>query len=272
MKETITRSLTGILFLVVIILSLILHPYLYLAIFSLICVAGWFEFIGLFHSAGRYRLKIPGAILLIVTFIIIFFVLNGYLPSYFLLIPAISLIVMTIGDISEQTCTGSKGIPVYTAGFIYLGAGFSCLHCLAFQKGALEGYSPIWILYTFYLIWTYDTMAYVFGRLTGRHPLWARISPKKTWEGSIGGAVLAIILAIVLSRFNEELTIYEWIGLAILVVVFGTLGDLFESWLKRRGGIKDSGRLLPGHGGVLDRFDSLMLATPIVTLYLILLL
>ena len=130
----------------------------------------------------------------------------------------------------------------------------------------------MWILNVCYLIWTYDTMAYVSGRLTGKHPLWLRVSPKKTWEGSIGGAVFAIILAIILSRFNTALSVPGWIGLAIVVVVFGTLGDLFESWMKRRTGKKDSGSLLPGHGGILDRFDSLLMATPFVSIYLILVL
>ncbi len=96
--------------------------------------------------------------------------------------------------------------------------------------------------------------------------------PEKTWEGSIGGALSAIILAIVLSRFNTALSVPQWIGLAMVVVVFGTMGDLFESWLKRLTGKKDSGRLLPGHGGILDRFDSLLMATPFVSIYLILVL
>jgi phosphatidate cytidylyltransferase len=272
LKETITRSLTGILFLVVIILSLVLHPYLYLVIFSLVCMLGWFEFTGLFYPEGKPGIKIPGALLLAGSFIIIYFIFNGQLPVYFMFIPAISLFVMIILDAWAKTFAAGRGIPVFSAGFLYLGAGFCCLHCLAFQQGTLEAYSPAWILFVCYLIWTYDTMAYVSGRLTGKHPLWERISPKKTWEGAIGGALFAIILAIILSRFNTSLSLTGWIGLAMVVVVFGTLGDFFESWLKRRTGKKDSGRLLPGHGGILDRFDSLLMATPFVSIYLILVL
>ncbi len=272
MKETITRSLTGILFLVVIILALIVHPYLYLALFSLVCLAGWFEFTGLFYPGGKPGFRIPGALLLASTFIIIFLLLDGRLPAYTMLVPAISFLLMIIFDISAKSWTAGRGIPVFSTGFLYLGAGFCCLHCLAFQQGRSETYSPTWILYTCYLIWTYDTMAYVSGRIAGKHPLWMRISPGKTWEGSIGGAFLAVILAIVLSRFNTALTIPGWIGLSMVVVVFGTFGDLYESWLKRLTGKKDSGRLLPGHGGILDRFDSLLLATPFVTIYLILML
>jgi phosphatidate cytidylyltransferase len=272
LKETITRSLTGILFLAVIILSLILHPYLYLVLFSLVCLAGWFEFTGLFYPERKPGIKVPGAILLAGTFIIIYFKLTGQLPVYFMILPAISFLVMIIIDTSANTCIPGMGIPVCSTGFLYLGAGFCSLHCLAFQQGTPEGYSPSWILYTCYLIWTNDTMAYVSGRLAGRHPLWVRISPKKTWEGSIGGTVFAIILAIILSRINHALTLPGWVGLAMVVVVFGTLGDLFESWLKRRTGKKDSGSLLPGHGGILDRFDSLLTASPFASIYLILIL
>jgi phosphatidate cytidylyltransferase len=272
LKETVTRSLTGILFLVVVILSLILHPYLYLAIFSLVCIAGWFEFTGLFYPERKPGIKIPGALLLAGSFITVYFLLDGQLPPYFIFIPALSMIVMILFDAAARTYTAGRGIPVCSAGFLYLGIGMCGLHCLAFQQGTLEAYSPAWILYVCYLIWTYDTMAYVSGRLAGKHLLWPRISPKKTWEGSIGGTVFAIILAIILSRFNTTLSVPGWIGLAMVVVVFGTLGDFFESWLKRRTGKKDSGRLLPGHGGILDRFDSLLMASPFVSIYLILVL
>lgn len=272
MKETITRSLTGILFLVVIVLALILHPYLYLAVFSLVCIIGWIEFTGLFYQERKPGIKILGSLLLAGSSIIIYFIFNGQLSASYLFIPTLSLLVMIIIDATLKTYKTSRGIPVFSAGFLYLGAGLCCLHCLAFQNGTLEAYSPAWILYVCSLIWTYDTMAYVSGRLTGKHPLWLRISPKKTWEGAIGGALFAIILAIALSRFNTVLSLQEWIGLAMVVVVFGTLGDFFESWLKRRTGKKDSGSLLPGHGGILDRFDSLLMATPFVSIYLILVL
>lgn len=272
MKETITRSLTGILFLIVIILSLVLHPYLYLALFSLVCFLGWFEFTGLFYPDSKPGIKIPGALLLTSSFIIIYFIFNGQLPAYFMFIPTISLLVMIIVDATFISYSTRRRTPIFSAGFLYLGAGMWCLHCLAFQQGTLEAYSPVWILYVCSLIWTYDTMAYVSGKLTGKHPLWLRISPKKTWEGAIGGALFAIILAIVLSRFNTVLSLPGWIGLAMVVVVFGTLGDFFESWLKRLTGKKDSGSLLPGHGGILDRFDSLLMATPFVNIYLILVL
>jgi phosphatidate cytidylyltransferase len=230
------------------------------------------EFTGLFFRERKPGIRIPGALLLAASFITVYFILEGQLSPYFFLLPAISLIVMIITDAAAGTMVPGRGIPVSTAGFLYLGIGMCSLHSLAFQQGTLQAYSPAWILYVCYLIWTYDTMAYVSGRLAGKHPLWPRISPKKTWEGSIGGTVFAIVLAIILSRFNTTLSVPGWIGLALVVVVFGTLGDFFESWLKRRSGKKDSGSLLPGHGGILDRFDSLLMAAPFVSIYLILIL
>jgi phosphatidate cytidylyltransferase len=272
LKETITRSLTGILFLAVVMLALILRPYLYLALFSMVCIVGWFEFTGLFYPENRSGIKMAGAGMLAGSFIIIYYIFDRQLPAWLMFIPAISLLVMIIFDAMSKTANTGRGIPVYAAGFLYLGAGLCCLHCLAFQQGTLEAYSPAWILYVCYLIWIYDTMAYVSGRLAGKHPLWKRISPKKTWEGAIGGALFAMILAFVLSRTDTALSLPGWVGLSLVVVVFGTLGDLFESWLKRVTGKKDSGNLLPGHGGILDRFDSLLMATPFVSIYLILVL
>ena len=117
-------------------------------------------------------------------------------------------------------------------------------------------------------IWINDTAAYLSGVTLGKHKLFPRISPKKSWEGSIGGGVLALVAAYILSIYHPMLSTMEWMGMAIVVVVTGTWGDLIESCMKREMGIKDSGNILPGHGGILDRFDSAMLAIPSVAVYL----
>ena len=116
--------------------------------------------------------------------------------------------------------------------------------------------------------WINDTGAYCTGMLFGKHRLFERISPKKSWEGSIGGGVFSIIAAIVMAHYFPFMPISIWIGLALTVVIFGTLGDLTESLLKRTIGIKDSGNILPGHGGMLDRFDSTLMAVPAAVVYL----
>jgi phosphatidate cytidylyltransferase len=122
----------------------------------------------------------------------------------------------------------------------------------------------------FLLLWTADTGAYLAGRTFGKHKLFERVSPKKTWEGSVGALLLVTIVGYAISFVFDDLTATNWMVVAVLILVFSTFGDLFESLLKRNLQIKDSGSLLPGHGGVLDRFDGLFLAAPAVFFYLML--
>jgi phosphatidate cytidylyltransferase len=122
----------------------------------------------------------------------------------------------------------------------------------------------------FILIWTSDTGAYLAGRSFGKTKLFERVSPKKTWEGSVGGLLLSLLVAYVISQFDlfDTVNVLDWFIIACIIVVFGTFGDLFESLLKRNLHIKDSGNMLPGHGGVLDRFDALFISIPTVFFYL----
>jgi phosphatidate cytidylyltransferase len=137
-----------------------------------------------------------------------------------------------------------------------------------FSSLTYDGALPIGF---FIMLWTCDTGAYLVGRKFGKRKLFERISPKKTWEGSFGGAVLIIIVAFVLSQFDyfDILKLHEWVIVGLITLVFGTFGDLTESLLKRNIDVKDSGSLLPGHGGVMDRFDGLFLAVPAVYFYLL---
>ena len=131
--------------------------------------------------------------------------------------------------------------------------------------------SPKMLLLVFILLWANDTFAYLTGRLLGKHKLFVRISPGKTIEGSIGGLVFTLAGIIVFSHYADWLSLKAAIGMGLIAVVFGTLGDLCESMLKRQAGVKDSGRLIPGHGGILDRFDSVLFALPFVSIFLLLL-
>ena len=154
---------------------------------------------------------------------------------------------------------------------LYVALPFALLNVLAFQTIPTETVSQylfIFPLSIFIFNWMNDTGAYCTGVLFGKHPLFKRISPKKSWEGSIGGAVFCMAAAFALAHFFPIYSTGEWIGLSLTVVVFGTWGDLTESLMKRQLGIKDSGNILPGHGGILDRFDSAMLAIPAAVVYL----
>jgi phosphatidate cytidylyltransferase len=145
-----------------------------------------------------------------------------------------------------------------------------------FSFSTTDARYPLTIIFS---IWINDTMAYLVGSFIGKTPL-SPISPKKTWEGTIGGVILAIIVAgllasylfsdILLPAWHIRIPQYHWYIIAAIAAIMGTLGDLLESKLKRMAGVKDSGSIMPGHGGFLDRFDSLLLATPFVWLYLIL--
>jgi phosphatidate cytidylyltransferase len=159
---------------------------------------------------------------------------------------------------------------------LYIALPFSLLNVLAFQSDA-DGVHFVWSipLAVFIFLWINDAGAYICGSLLGRHKLFPRISPGKSWEGSIGGGVLVVIVAVLVWHLSEQyaqnplgLSAIEWAGQGLVVVVFGTWGDLVESLFKRTLGIKDSGHILPGHGGMLDRFDSTLMAVPAAVVYL----
>lgn len=151
-------------------------------------------------------------------------------------------------------------------GLIYVIIPFNLFIGLGYITGPEYSFEiPMGFLF---LLWANDSGAYVFGITLGKNRLFERISPKKSWEGFFGGLVVAIIVAYIISQYFKSISTNNWIALAILIVVFGTLGDLVESMLKRSKDIKDSGNILPGHGGILDRFDGLLISAPIVYSYL----
>ena len=151
---------------------------------------------------------------------------------------------------------------------VYIVFPFTLLHYTAYAVNG-EFQSSI-ILGFFYLLWASDTGAYLSGMAFGRTKLFERISPKKSWEGFIGGAVLSLLVAYILSQYFTILPFKDWAIIAVIIIIAGTLGDLVESLFKRSIDIKDSGTMLPGHGGILDRFDGLLLAAPFVFVYLFL--
>jgi phosphatidate cytidylyltransferase len=156
---------------------------------------------------------------------------------------------------------------------MYIALPFSLINVLAFNATS-EGFvafNTLLPLSIFVFLWVNDSGAYCVGSLIGRHKLFPRISPGKSWEGSVGGAVFVLAAAYAISYFLDQeqlLSMPAWLGLGLVVVVFGTWGDLVESLFKRTLGVKDSGNILPGHGGMLDRFDSSLLAIPAAVVYL----
>ena len=156
------------------------------------------------------------------------------------------------------------------AAFAFGSMVFLSLPCVVMAK-MHQTFGAEKVLLVFVLLWTNDTFAYLVGRLLGKHKLFERISPGKTIEGSVGGLLFTLVGVIVFSHYASWLTLTEAVGMGLIAVVFGTLGDLCESMLKRQAGVKDSGKLIPGHGGVLDRFDSVLFSMPFVFVFLLLL-
>jgi phosphatidate cytidylyltransferase len=171
-----------------------------------------------------------------------------------------------IYELFTRSANPFQNVGFIVLGMVYIGAPFAMLDFIAFDGEKFNS----WIVFGLLLLtWMNDTGAYLVGSQFGKHPLHPRISPKKTWEGTIGGVVVTFLVAWGFCAVSGELRLQDWMVLALLVSVFGSLGDLVESMLKRSVGVKDSGSLLPGHGGVLDRFDAFIFLLPFAAAYLL---
>ncbi len=188
----------------------------------------------------------------------------------YLLLIFLIIFKIILGELFLQNKNPIINIGVTLTGLLYIVLPFSILNFFYYPEmnyGFPSG-RPLLIGF-FIIIWGNDTFAYLSGMAFGKHKLFERISPKKTWEGTIGGGVFAVIAAIVLSFIYKDFNAFEWMGFALTIIIFGTFGDLFESLIKRTIGLKDSGNIMPGHGGILDRFDSILIAAPFAYLYIV---
>ncbi len=191
----------------------------------------------------------------------------GYIPSKFILLVIPFILAIYIKALYGKRTLPFNDIAVTFLGLIYVILPFLSFLFLGFIFGQFNYAVPVGFMI---MLWTSDTGAYLAGRSFGKHKLFERISPKKTWEGFFGGILLAVVVAINLEKYFGVLPSWQWVSMAILIGCFGTLGDLVESMLKRSLNVKDSGTILPGHGGLLDRFDGLLVAAPLVYLFLLL--
>ncbi len=198
--------------------------------------------------------------------------------GFAVLIPyVLTIIYLMISELYAKNKDAVTNMAYTMLGQMYIAMPFALINILAFKRdaeGNFSEYEMLLPLSIFILLWSNDTGAYCCGSLFGKHKLFPRISPGKTWEGSIGGGIFAIIIAGVIGyvanmgAVPHTLNIWQWLGLGAVVVIFGTWGDLVESLFKRTVGVKDSGNILPGHGGMMDRFDSSLIAIPAAVIYL----
>ena len=273
MKNFIIRTLTGVAIVLIQVLCTYLSPLSLAGLFLLLTALTVNEFLGLLSRNGEVKVNRP-IVVMGSCYLFFAFWLNCLTDGESLIIFAPYLIFLLYSYIKELYIKHPNPIVNLGATMLsqmYIVLPLSLINVLAFKSfGCFNGESPYYAipLAIYIFIWANDTGAYLIGSLFGRHRLFPRISPKKSWEGSFGGALLTVACGVVIAQFYVFLNVWQWIGMALVVVVFGTFGDLTESMIKRYLGIKDSGNMLPGHGGILDRLDSMLFAIPAVMVYI----
>ncbi len=275
MKGIVKRAFTALIFVIVILGGLYGGKHAFVLLFSIITGLCLWEFftITIHNNVKHDRIrKLIGLVFGLTPFLLVSMLKLNMMdsPEKFVLLTSLLcfplLFLSFVFELFAKSERPFTNVAFIILGMVYIGIPFALLDFIAFD--ADEFYTNT-ILGLLMLTWANDTGAYLVGSQIGKTKLFPSISPKKTWEGSIGGVVFTILIAILMSFFFKECTMVQWIVLAIIVVIFGSIGDLVESMLKRSYSIKDSGNLLPGHGGFLDRFDAFIFLIPFAAAYLL---
>ncbi|GJM28562.1 MAG: phosphatidate cytidylyltransferase [Cyclobacteriaceae bacterium] len=264
--DILTRVLTATLGAVIIILSIVKGQWSYFVVFLIIATLAQREFYRIVKTPGARPLKNWGTLMGIMVVSYSFFSISGLLNLDWLLIfIPLGMVTFIFKLFQENEPQPFLGTAYTWLGIIYVTVPFSVLHYIGFAFGT---YDFQLVLGCLLLHWAHDVGAYFVGVRYGKTKLFERLSPKKSWEGSMGGLFLTILVVFIGSFWADSLKLWEWMIIGVLVVVAGTLGDLVESQLKRSLEIKDSGKSIPGHGGFLDRFDGLLISTPFIAAFL----
>ncbi|WP_416440614.1 phosphatidate cytidylyltransferase [Leeuwenhoekiella sp. A16] len=261
MRELVVRALSGLLYITILLFSIFSSERWYILLFLCFGLISLREFLRLISFQFWYPY------LLLIGFILFFSYYKAYKPATLILL---GVTVFTGGYLIKNLFSTkirrlSKPYKLYITLF-YVISGFVFLTLLPSHG---DEFSPYTVAGLFVLIWTNDTFAYIVGKSFGRHKLFPSISPKKTIEGFFGGLIFACVASYFIHKFTHSLNFNIWLSLALVMSTLGTLGDLIESKLKREAGVKDSGTLMPGHGGLYDRLDSILFASPFIYLVLI---
>lgn len=273
----IVRSITGILFVTAIVVCF-QDPVAMEASFALVTGLSLWEYCGLVNDIKGVQInRFISTVAGVYFFLAVGGFCSGAVQTGAVFIPyLLTIVYLFISELYTQNENAVNDWAYTMLGQMYIALPLSTINVLAFiaaTDGSIN-FNYIIPLSVFIFLWANDTGAYCTGSLFGKHKLFPRISPAKSWEGSIGGAVFVLISAYIIGMLTgadagkSYLDIPQWLGLGLIVVVFGTWGDLVESLFKRTLGIKDSGTILPGHGGMLDRFDSSLMAMPAAVVYL----
>jgi phosphatidate cytidylyltransferase len=307
LSNLLKRSITGAIFVGIIVIGLFFSSLSFFFLFLIITFFCLEEFYGLCNNARIHTQKWTGIAIGLFFYIVNFLFAVDYINIRFFLIFVPIIILVFINELYAYNKRPFLSIAYTFLGLIYIAFPFSLLSHIVFRAGKIFSdlspievmsylnestdktvdilnkliyhfylykptheivYAPRILLGIFFILWTYDTGAYLVGVSLGKNRLFERISPKKSWEGAIGGAIITFGMTYFLSILYKDLTRVNWMAIAAIIIFVGTYGDLVESMFKRSINIKDSGKYLPGHGGILDRFDSLLLSVPIIFTYL----
>ena len=279
MKNLITRSITGVIFVAAIVVCF-MRPEAMILLFALVTGLTVWEYTGIVNGIENVCVN-----RFLATVAAVYFFLGmagfcaGIVPSAVFIPYLLTVVYMFISELYTKAPNPINNWAYTMLSQMYIALPFAMVNVLAF-RGVGNGivYNYLAPLSIFVFLWTNDTGAYLSGSLFGKHKLFPRVSPGKSWEGSIGGGLLVLLVSALVGMYQNSdmhetatellLTVPQWMGLGLVVVFFGTWGDLVESLFKRTIGIKDSGNILPGHGGMLDRFDSSLMAFPAAVIYL----
>lgn len=269
MSNLATRTITGIALVLLIIVSVVFSPYAFTSLFLIITILGLWEFYTMIEKIDIRPNKILGVVAGSFLFISNSLIALELTSQNILLFNFLLIFFVFLFELYRNLEHPFTNVAFTFFGLLYVAVPFALLNYFpnpAFQEGV---YQYNIVLGFFFMIWVNESGAYLVGTALGRNRLFERVSPKKTWEGTTGGGVLCLLTAWLVSLYFKELSQINWLVMGLLVVVFSTYGDLFESMFKRSIKTKDSGRLLPGHGGILDRFDGVIMAVPFVFVYLL---
>lgn len=275
LKNFIIRTLSGAVMLIVLLGSILLSQWSFALLMAVIAIGGMWEFYRLAEKAGYAPMKILGVFTGLVIFsinlsLMFFFDTEADGAGTMLIIAALGSLIllvplMCICELYRKSATPIANIASSLMGALYVALPMSLLLVIPMLLG--NGvWNPWIVLFYVFIIWANDVFAYLFGITLGRHRLFERISPKKSWEGFFGGLAGAVAMGYVAALILEASTA-AWMGLALVAALSGVFGDLVESLMKRSVDVKDSGNIIPGHGGWLDRFDALILSAPFVFVY-----
>lgn len=261
-KDFLKRTVFGLLFGLTLIFGTLYHKEIFYFVFLILLILGLREFYRMATLSGADPLRIPAIIVGILLFT------AGFLHSFFDDITLYFFVIIGVFVTSVWEFFRMSKNPIANVATLLFGLGYIALPLTLIQYLFYKEYEPLFVLCIFFIIWANDSGAYIWGSLIGKTKLFERISPKKTWEGALGGMFTAMALVCLLPDSYMDFNIVQRLVITLIVVVFSTFGDLFQSMLKRSVGLKDSGTILPGHGGILDRIDSMLFAIPAVFVYL----